>query len=58
MSSESPNQPVVKPEPTEVTENGEKDVLLPDVSPRKKPRKQLLYVIIEIIEIEFYLTLV
>lgn len=47
MSSESPNQTAVaiKQEvPDAVGENGAADLSQPDVSPRKKPRKQLLYV--------------
>ncbi|XP_067948475.1 histone deacetylase complex subunit SAP130-like [Watersipora subatra] len=42
MSSESPVRPTIKPEPVEAIENGERDVQAVDVSPRKKPRKQLL----------------
>ena len=42
MSSESPNQTTVKPEPVEAIENGERDPQPLDVTPRKKPRKQLL----------------
>jgi len=40
MSSESPNQSGVKHEPPEAVENGEAEV---QPSPRKKPRKQLLW---------------
>ena len=47
MSSESPNQTAVQVKqevPDAVPENGAADLSQPDVSPRKKPRKQLLYV--------------